>query len=209
MKRSFFIILPIIVLDQLLKIYVKTHFRLGDEFYIFSFFRINFIENPGIAYGFFINKSYGKIILSIIKVILIIIISIFHINNIRKNVTNYIIIPIDFILSGSISNFLDNALYGLLFNSGTVYNKKFHNWIFYSGISTIDFSFKKGYSHFMEGCIVDMFYFPLINFSFPKWIPIVSEFNFQFFQPIFNLSDIFIFIGIILLFFFRNKINQY
>ncbi|WP_185877781.1 lipoprotein signal peptidase [Blattabacterium cuenoti] len=207
MKKIFLIILPIILVDQFLKIYVKTHFKLGDGYYIFPFFMIFFIENPGMAYGLRISSGYnGKILLSIFRFILVLFILLFHIRNEKKNINRDLTIPTCLILSGAIGNFLDSLLYGVLFDTGTTYNKEYEQWIPYSGVSKLNFFLKKGYSSFMEGCVVDMFYLPIIDFFLPKVIPFFGGYHFQFFKPIFNLSDIFISIGIISIFFLKKKL---
>ncbi|WP_185877260.1 lipoprotein signal peptidase [Blattabacterium cuenoti] len=207
MKKNFLIIL-LVFIDQLLKIYIKTHFRLGSGFSIFYFFRIFFIENPGMAYGIHIIPGYyGKVFLSILRFFIVLFILFIYLYNIKKNSNFYLINSIIFILSGSLGNFLDSAFYGLLFDSGTYYDSKYNKWISYSGISKISFP-NKGYNSIMKGCVVDMFHLPLINFFIPKYIPIIGGYNFIFFEPIFNLSDIFIFIGIIIILLFNNKINK-
>ncbi len=199
-------------MDQLFKIYVKTHFELGYGFPISSFFWIFFVENPGMAYGFYIIPGYvGKIVLSIFRCCLIIFMFFFHINNIKKRLTNYLIIPTSLILSGSIGNCIDSILYGILFNIGTIYSKKDQKWLSYSGISKINSFYdlyRKGYASFFEGCVVDMFYFPMIDCFLPKWIPVFGGVRFQFFKPVFNVSDISIFLGIIFLLLFRRKIKN-
>lgn len=209
MKKSIVIIIAGILIDQFLKIYVKTHFFLGEEFFVFSFFRIVFIENPGMAYGISIYPGYiGKIILGFLRLFFIIFIFFFHIKNIVKRYKS-LIIPISLILSGSIGNFLDCALYGILFDSGTIYSSIKNKWIPYFGISKINNIFfgekYKGYASFMEGCVVDMFYCPIINFSLSEKIPFIGNNSFNIFKPIFNLSDVFILIGIIFVFFYSNS----
>ncbi len=165
------------------------------------------------AYGiYFGNGSSGKILLSIFRFFLIFLISSFLYKNIKKGSSHYLTIPTSFILSGAIGNFLDSALYGLLFDTGTVYSKLYNKWIPYFGISKINSffenSFHVGYASLMEGCVVDMFYLPIINTCLPTWIPFFGGSHFQFFKPIFNLSDMFIFIGVILLFVFNYKIKN-
>ncbi len=129
----------------------------------------------------------------------------------KKKSSNFLIFPTSLILSGAIGNFLDSALYGLLFDTGTICHKTSHKWIPYSGISKINSSFfygGKGYASFMEGCVVDVFYFPIIDTNIPNWIPFFGGYNFQFFKPVFNFSDFVIFFGFVLLLIFNNKIRN-
>ncbi|WP_185872655.1 signal peptidase II [Blattabacterium cuenoti] len=206
-----------ILIDQFIKIYVKTHFIPGSGIYIFSFFWIFFVENPGMAYGYYLLPGYsGKLYLSILRLIFIIIILSFIIIFYKKykynKYSNYLIFPLVLICSGSIGNFFDSALYGLLFNTGTIYNHTIHKWVSYSEISNFNnficFNQKGGYASFMNGCVVDMFYLPIIDTYIPYNIPIIGGYKIKFFQFIFNFADILITLGIILLFFFKNKIKK-
>ncbi|WP_185864348.1 lipoprotein signal peptidase [Blattabacterium cuenoti] len=210
MKKIFFITFPILLIDQFLKIYIKTHFRLGDGFCISPFFCIILIENPGMAYGIHIAPGYfGKVLLSFFRFFLISFILFFIYKNVKNKSSNYLVIPMMFIFSGAIGNFLDSALYGFLFNTGTTYSKECKNWIPYSGISKINFdSINNGYASFMEGCVVDIFHLPIIDIFFPNYIPFFGGKNFQFFKPVFNVSDMVIFIGVVLLLFFRKRIQN-
>lgn len=106
------------------------------------------------------------------------------------------------LLSGIISNLLDNIFYGLIFDRGTIFNEKNKTWIYYTGISKINFY---GYSSIMRGCVVDMFQLNLINSYLPEWIPFFGGKKFNFFKPTFNLADFFIFIGYFLISFFYKK----
>ncbi|WP_185865889.1 lipoprotein signal peptidase [Blattabacterium cuenoti] len=210
MKKIFLVVFSILLIDQILKIYIKTHFELGSGVFIFPFFCIFFVENPGMAYGFYLGTGYyGKILLSFFRFFLVSLIFLFLYKNVKKGSSSYLTIPTGLILSGAMGNFLDSALYGLLFNTGTVYSKEYHKWIPYLGISKINnFFVGGGYASFMKGCVVDMFYFPIIDTHFPNWIPFLGGTNFQFFKPVFNLSDMSIFIGVILLFIFKNRIKN-
>ncbi|WP_185867020.1 lipoprotein signal peptidase [Blattabacterium cuenoti] len=214
MKKFFLIIFLILSIDQILKIYIKTHFELGGGITILPFFRIFFVENPGMAYGINFGLGYyGKILLSVLRLLLVFFIFIFLYKNIKKKSSKYLTIPISMIFSGAMGNFLDSALYGLLFDTGTIYNQKYQKWIPYSGISKINFdiiekNYVGGYASLMEGCVVDMFYFPIIDTCFPFWIPFFGGYNFQFFKPIFNFSDVVIFIGVFSLFIFKRKIKN-
>ncbi|WP_113738177.1 lipoprotein signal peptidase [Blattabacterium clevelandi] len=211
MKKIFLSIFPILLIDQILKIYIKTHFELGKGVPIFSFFWIFFVENPGMAYGISIAPGYfGKILLSFFRFIVVLFIFFFLYKNVKKKYSNYLIIPTIFILSGAIGNLLDSCLYGLLFDTGTIYNPESHQWISYSGISNIIFPWNggDGYSSLMKGCVVDMFYFPIFDIYIPDWAPFFGGYNFQFFKPVFNFSDFIISIGIILLLIFKKKIKH-
>ncbi|WP_185858405.1 lipoprotein signal peptidase [Blattabacterium cuenoti] len=220
MKRIFLIVFFILLIDQILKIYIKTHFELGSGVSIFPFFWIFFVENPGMIYGIHFGNGYcGKILLSVFRFFLVFFIFFFLYKNVKKGSSYYFTIPISLILSGAIGNFLDSALYGLLFDTGTVYNNEYCKWIPYNGISKINYFFYNflknknlvnlgGYASFMGGCVVDLFYFPIIDTYIPHWIPIFGGQHFKFFKPVFNLSDIVIFAGFSLLLLFKNKIKN-
>ncbi len=161
------------------------------------------------AYGIILAPGYqGKIFLSVLRLLLILFISYFLYKNVKKKSSNFLVIPTSFIFSGAIGNFLDSALYGLLFDTGTVYHKESHKWISYTGISKISGFLKKGYASFMEGCVVDMFSIPVIETNIPYWVPFFGGGHFQFFKPVFNFSDFVIFLGIVLLLMFRKKIEN-
>ncbi|BBA17381.1 lipoprotein signal peptidase [Blattabacterium cuenoti] len=214
MKKVFLFVFSILSIDQFLKIYIKTHFELEGGVSLLPFFRIFFVENPGMAYGInFGSGSYGKILLSTFRFILVIFIFLFLYVNLKKGSSKYLTIPTSLVFSGAMGNLLDSALYGLLFNTGTIYNQELKKWIPYHGISKINFNFFQkqsmgGYASLMEGCVVDMLSFPIINTYFPHWIPFFGGYNFQFFSPIFNFSDVMIFIGVFSLLVFRHKIKN-
>ncbi|WGH27796.1 MAG: signal peptidase II [Candidatus Bostrichicola ureolyticus] len=189
MKKFVLITLIIILIDQSLKIYIKTHLQLGDSIYIFPFFKFYFIENPGIAYGFNLGLGYiEKIIINIMRFIFIIIL-LWKI----KTYTKYkkLIIPISLIFAGAIGNTIDSTLYGLIFNTGTIYDTIYNKWIGYDGLSKFS---NHGYSFFMGGCVVDIFKLTLID----KYIniPFFGLKHFEIFKPIFNIADVSIFLGI-------------
>ncbi|WP_185852025.1 lipoprotein signal peptidase [Blattabacterium cuenoti] len=216
MKKFILIIFSILSIDQILKIYIKTHFELGSGIYILPFFRILFVENPGMAYGIsFGIGHHGKILLSILRFFLVFLIFTFLYINIKRGSSKYLTVSISLILSGAMGNFFDSALYGLLFDSGTIYNQKYEKWMPYFGISKINYDFfdkkkgkVRGYAPFMEGCVVDMFYFPIIDTYFPPSIPFFGGYHLKFFKPIFNLSDIMISVGAFSLFIFKRKIKN-
>lgn len=206
MKKFFIITFLVLLIDQSLKIYIKTHFKLGENVYIFGILEFLFIENPGMAYGWSLYSGYlGKIILSIIRLFFSIFILIWTNNHIRKGATNYFIIPISLIFAGAIGNLIDNIFYGLIFDTGTIFSKNLNTWISYPGISKLNIH--NGYSFFMGGCVVDMISFKGI--SVPSWIPILGGYNFNGLYPIFNIADTSITIGILLLcYFFKQAFNH-
>ncbi|XMD34440.1 MAG: signal peptidase II [Candidatus Karelsulcia muelleri] len=173
----------LIFLDQIIKIYIKTHLKLGQSFKIFNWFKLIFNENPGIGYGFHLKYGYlEKLIISIIRIILIRNLKFFY----KKNCL---------LLAGAISNLIDCLFYGIIFNKGVRFIN--HSWNFYEGISNI--FYKKGYSFFLCGCVVDMFYVKLLKIKMPNYIPLFRNVELKFLNVIFNLADLFIFMGVIIL----------
>ena len=202
MKKVFLITFLILLIDQISKIYVKTNFFLGEDVEVFSWFKIAFVENPGMAYGMEFGGVTGKIILTVLRVILIGGITYYIYEWSKKITNNYFIIPVALVLAGAIGNVIDCIFYGVIFDKGTTWNTMFEGWVGYPGLAKADFS---GYSTLMTGCVVDMLYFPLFEFDWPTWIPVVGGQHYKFFQPVFNIADTAISIGGFALFIFRNK----
>lgn len=197
MKKFLIITFFVLLIDQIFKVYIKTHFRIGESLSIFGFLEFLFIENPGMAYGLNLYSGYqGKIILSLIRLFFSILILLWSNNNIRRGASYYFIIPISLIFAGAVGNLIDNIFYGLIFDTGTIFSKELNTWISYQGISKLTL-FNKGYSFILGGCVVDMISFA--NFYLPKWIPFIGGKNLDFFNPIFNIADTSITIGILLL----------
>ena len=118
--------------------------------------------------------------------------------------SNYLIIPMAMIFAGAIGNLIDGMLYGLIFDSGTVFDESVQRWIDYDGVSQL-VPFGQGYSHFMKGCVVDMLHFPLVDWWVPESWPIIGGKHIEFFKYIFNVADSAITVGAVLLFIFRKK----
>lgn len=198
----------ILLIDQGLKIYIKTHFKIGESFSIFGFLEFLFTENPGMAYGMNLYSGYkGKIILSLIRFFFSLFILIWAHNHIVKGASYNFIIPISLIFAGAIGNLIDNIFYGLIFDTGTIFSKQLNSWIPYQGISKLIINFSHGYSFIMGGCVVDMISFS--TFYFPKWIPFLGGKSLAFLNPIFNIADISIVLGILLLSFsFKQAFNH-
>lgn len=203
MKKIISITLLILILDQALKIYVKTHFYLGESADVFKWFKLAFVENPGMAYGLHFGGTIGKYVLSLVRVALIIAIAVMFRKWLRQGASNYLLIPMSMIFAGAIGNLLDGMFYGMIFNSGTTFLPNIGHWIGYDGVSHLTWG--HGYGHFMNGCVVDMLYFPLVNFTWPSWVPLVGGNDFEFFKPVFNIADSAITVGAIILLIFRKK----
>ncbi len=197
MKKIFIITFLILLLDQCSKIYIKTHFSLYESIEIFSWFKITFLENLGMAYGINYGGEMGKNILTIFRMVMIGVIGIWLFKSSKNKASNYFIIPISFIFAGALGNLIDSILYGLFFNSGATFSNHY-----YEGISKLNFT---GYAPILQGAVVDMLEFPLFSFTIPNWVPVMGGQPFEFFKPIFNVADSAISIGVFILILFHNK----
>ena len=188
---SLIIILGVLLIDQILKIWVKTHFYLGESYHITDWFQLVFIENNGMAFGMELGS---KLFLTIFRIIAVSAL-IYYITRIISNK----LIPIGYIVccslitAGAAGNIFDCLFYGLLFN----------NPIPPETASLL--SEAGGYAPLFYGKVVDMFYFPLFSFNWPEWMPYVGGEHFIFFQPIFNFADAAISVGIVVLIIFYSK----
>lgn len=206
MKKIIAITVLILLLDQFSKIYVKTHFYLGESVNVFglSWFKLTFVENPGMAYGLHFGGLWGKYILIILRIVLAIGMVMLFKKWLREGASNYLIIPMAMIFAGAIGNVFDGIFYGVIFDSGTFYDTASGRWIDYSGVSKLT-AFGNGYSDLMKGCVVDMLHFPLVDTTWPDWVPIFGGNRVEFFKYIFNIADSSITLGALFLYFFRRK----
>ena len=192
MKKVLTTALLLLVLDQLLKFWIKTNMFLGQEFRIFDWFIIHFTENNGMAFGLEFGGDTGKIILSVFRII-VIAWGFTYINTLTKtSLPNGLLVALGLVFGGAIGNIIDGVFYGVLFNDS--YNQIAE---FLPAVG--------GYSTFLMGKVVDMFYFPLINTHFPGWIPFFGEEHFIFFRPVFNIADAGISVGMFVLILFYRK----
>ena len=194
MKKSFFIVVLVLIIDQAVKFWVKTNMSLGQEFNVLGdWFIIHFTENPGMAFGMQISGNYGKLILSVFRIVAISGIIYYLYLLTRKKVSNGLIISLSLVLAGAIGNMIDSAFYGMIFSSSNYFEVA---QLFPEG---------GGYASFLHGRVVDMFYFPILQGTYPAWLPMWGGDEFIFFRPVFNIADSSITIGVVLLIIFQKQ----
>jgi signal peptidase II len=192
-KKALLFILLILVADQALKFWVKTHMQIGDEIHFFgNRGMIHFIENNGMAFGMEWGGKPGKLILSLFRITAILGIVWFLRSLIRKKAHIGLILAVGAILAGATGNLIDSAFYGLIFSES------------YSAPAVL-FPPGGGYSSFLHGRVVDMFYFPVIQTSWPDWSPIRPGEPFIFFRPVFNIADSAITCGVFSIILFQKR----
>ena len=184
-------ILVTIILDQVIKIYVKTNFVLGEEVVVFDWFRIHFVENNGMAMGFEFGGKAGKLFLTLFRIVAVSAIIYWLAGNIKRKVHYAVIVGISLIFSGAVGNIIDSLFYGIIFDDS---NHK---------VATLFAD--EPYGEMLYGKVVDMFYFPIWSGNLPEWIPFIGGDMFTFFQYIFNPADAYISIGVALLFIFSKQ----
>ncbi len=191
--KSILIVFAILIFDQILKIWIKTHMILGQEINVFgNWFILHFTENDGMAFGIDFPGNSGKIILSLFRIVAIAGIAIFLRNLIRNNAGTGFIFSVTLILAGAIGNIIDSAFYGLIFDQSWGHVAKL-------------FPEEGGYAPFLYGKVVDMLYFPVIHGYWPQWFPVWGGKEFIFFRPVFNIADSSITTGVFIILFFQKR----
>lgn len=164
--------------------------KLGQEFELFDWFIIHFTENNGMAFGMEFGGQIGKYFLSIFRIVAIVAITFYLKNLVKLKTKKGIVISIALILAGAIGNMIDSAFYGLIFSSSK------------NQIATF---MQESYAGFLQGRVVDMFFFPIIKGFIPEWVPFKGGDYFIFFRPVFNIADAAISVGVINLLLFHRK----
>ncbi|MFT6842021.1 MAG: signal peptidase II [Psychroserpens sp.] len=198
LKKATILILSILLIDQISKFYIKTHFTLNEKLEVFSWFQIAFVENEGMAWGTkisdfvsFISDRTAKVSLTIFRIVAVIGIGYWLKKSIADRSSKTLIFAISLIFAGALGNIIDSVFYGLIFDSSL------------SQVAT--FLPEQGYDTIFHGKVVDMLHFPLWSGVLPEWIPFYGGEYFTFFDPVFNIADMAISTGIGILIFFNKR----
>jgi signal peptidase II len=203
-KHVVFIIAAIIIVDQALKLWIKTSHPTGEVVRVFGmdWFRLHFIENPGMAWGWKFGNETGKMILTLFRLAAVIFGTWYLGQIVKKQYKRGFIFCAALIYAGALGNLIDSMFYGMIFDNGLHYDPSINDYISYSGIAHFT---SHGYSSFLHGSVVDMLYFPMFKGNFPSWMPFVGGDSFEFFSPIFNIADASISVGVITLLLFQKR----
>jgi signal peptidase II len=192
LKKAIGIIVLILLIDQISKIYIKTNFKLGESVEVFGWFKILFVENRGMAWGVELPGSYGKLFLTLFRLFAITAIGYWLYDAVKKNSSRILIVSIALIFAGAFGNIIDSVFYGILFNGS-------------EGQLATFLPEEGGYAPVFYGRVVDMLHFPLIDTTWPEWMPWIGGDRFTFFDPVFNIADSAITVGVALLIIFNKK----
>lgn len=187
----------LLIIDQWSKVYVKTHFNLSEEVNVIgSWFKLHFLENYGMAFGIEFGGDWGKIILTLFRIIFCGVI-IYYINGLIKAKSHLgYTISWTMILVGALGNIIDSVFYGVLFSKSDL-------WSLATFLPT-----NGGYASWFHGSVVDMLYFPIIHGTFPAWLPVWGGESFEFFRPVFNVADATISVGFVLILLFQKEFSE-
>ena len=188
------VVLAVLLIDQMIKIWVKTSMTLHESIHVTDWFYITFIENNGMAFGMQLGS---KIVLSLFRVIAISALGYYIWLEVKHNAKTGYLVCLSLVLAGAAGNLIDCMFYGLVFNESSPYYLSYF------------VPFGTGYAPFLMGKVVDMFYFPLIETEWPMWMPFVGGEHFVFFSPVFNFADSCISVSVVwLLLFYRQEISR-
>lgn len=199
LRKALVVIVLILLIDQISKIYIKTHFRLTETIEVLSWFKIHFVENDGMAWGTklsdiftFISDSSAKLILTLFRIVAVTGIAFWLIDVTKKEKSKTLVFAIAMIFAGALGNILDSVFYGILFD--------------HSEMQVATFLPKDGgYANVFYGNVVDMLHFPIWNGVLPEWLPFFGGKYFSFFDPVFNVADVAISTGIGILIVFNKR----
>lgn len=187
-------VILVLLVDQVSKVLVKTNMTLGQSIHVLGdWFIIHFTENAGMAFGFEFSGEYGKLILSIFRIVAVGFIIVYLIQIIKKGASAGLITCVSLILAGALGNIIDSVFYGLIFSAS------------YFNQVAVAFPEGGGYAPLLHGKVVDMLYFPIIQTNFPSWFPFWGGQEFIFFRPVFNAADSSITIGVFILLLFQKR----
>lgn len=199
LKKSIVLIIIILLIDQISKVYIKTHFKLQESVQVFSWFQIYFIENDGMAWGTkisdfvsFISERSAKIFLTVFRIVAIFGIGYWLYDATKNQASKILILAVALIFAGALGNIIDSVFYGVLFEDS------------FNQVATF-LPEAGGYDTLLHGRVVDMLYFPLFEVDLPEWFPVSGGKRFNFFEPVFNVADVAISTGFIMLIVFNKK----
>jgi signal peptidase II len=211
LRKSILFIALILLVDQIVKLYIKSTFSLGEHINAFGldWFEIRFVENPGMAWGsklsdfLPISEPSAKIVLTTFRLLAIAAIAYWLSSSIKKQAPKLLIVSVALIFAGALGNVLDSLFYGFIFDTGTTFNEQVGDWVSYRGVSNLNF---EGYAGMMQGCVVDMLRFPFASWVWPEWMPGIAGQRFTFFDPVFNIADMAISTGVGILLVFNKRV---